>query len=133
MYSENNRSSRRGNDEFFRRMTGGDIGGKENCPIPSCRHGGYEAAERDLPSRARLDMGERPPCNEGDGGVCHLCPNEIHAPALAMVYCPRQCWRHLLEPSVALSKGTLFAELVLPFEAGCNYEGKEGCTRRCNL
>ena len=35
---------------------------------------------------------------------------------LAMVYAPSQTFQNLYEPDEALSRGTLFAELDLPFE-----------------
>jgi hypothetical protein len=35
---------------------------------------------------------------------------------LAMVYSPCQAWRDAYTPDVALERGTLFAELDLPFE-----------------
>ena len=35
---------------------------------------------------------------------------------LAMTYTPWQCFRNTYEPSVALSRGTLFPELDLPWE-----------------
>ena len=77
---------------------------------------------------------EAPVQPEGGCG-CHMpcntsCPTEIAAPALAMVYCPRQCWRKLLDPEEGLKHGTIFAELVLPFEAAPHKGGKEGCARR---
>ena len=37
---------------------------------------------------------------------------------LASVYSPIQHWRNLYEPEEALSKGTLFKELDLPFVCG---------------
>jgi hypothetical protein len=47
-----------------------------------------------------------------------------------MVYCPRQCWRKLFDPEDGLKHGTIFAELVLPFEGAPNKCGKESCARR---
>lgn len=44
---------------------------------------------------------------------------------LAMVYSPYQKWGGLYTPNVALSRGCLFDELYLPFEAG---NGK-GCVK----
>ncbi|MBQ8689762.1 MAG: spore coat associated protein CotJA [Clostridia bacterium] len=35
---------------------------------------------------------------------------------LAMVYSPMQCWRMLKTPADALMSGTLFEELVKPYE-----------------
>ena len=44
---------------------------------------------------------------------------------LAMVYSPCQAWRDAYPPEVALSRGTLFSELDLPFEGSKN---KRGCS-----
>ena len=44
---------------------------------------------------------------------------------LAMVYSPLQEFRELYDPDVALERGTMFAELDLPFEGG--NRGKGGC------
>lgn len=43
---------------------------------------------------------------------------------LAMVYSPYQEWRDLYTPEIGLSRGTLFAELDLPFEG---YKRNGGC------
>ena len=43
---------------------------------------------------------------------------------LASVYSPYQEWRQTYTPDVALCRGTLFAELDLPFDASC-------CRRGC--
>jgi hypothetical protein len=43
---------------------------------------------------------------------------------VAMVYSPCQAWRDAYAPDVALSRGTMFAELDLPFEAP---NRKRGC------
>ena len=48
----------------------------------------------------------------------------IEARPLAMVYSPCQAWRDAYSPEVALSRGTLFSELDLPFEAS---KCKRGC------
>ena len=50
----------------------------------------------------------------------------LEAHPLAMVYSPCQAWRDAYTPEVALSRGTLFAELDLPFEGG-------NCKRGCAL
>ena len=61
--------------------------------------------------------GEPPACNEGTGNPL--------MPALAMVYSPEQEWRCLAEPcATALAEGTLFRELIKPFEGS-------GCKVRC--
>ncbi len=115
MYSENNRrnTSRRADNEFLRRMLGGELTG-DGFPVMSTR-----AQERPQPRRDE----PMPPCNQ-DGGVsttapshaCN-CPTEIPAPSIAMVYAPRQCWRNLLDPASGLAKGSIFSELILPLGA----------------
>ena len=105
MYSENsNRSSRRGNDEFLRRMVGGELIGKE---LPAMSMARME--------NAHGNPSERPSCNQNDD-IGSECPTVLGAPSLAMVYSPKQCWRNLLDNEAALKNGSLFAELILPFE-----------------
>ena len=157
MYSENNRraSGMRANDEFLRRMLGGDLTGGE---VPAMTREPMEqnySLERTGDDGHRDGMGERgnarlsnepngmlgggypacdgsvgngvsgckPPRPHGDGE----CPTCVVTPSLAMVYAPRQCWRKLLDLQSALDHGTLFAELVLPFEGGSRKTGREGC------
>lgn len=154
MYSENNRraSGMRANDEFLRRMLGGDLTGGE-LPVMNMEHldrsesfgrgnDGSRADGMNISDRVRLSDegssgGGRPSC---DGTVSNgkpscddrgECPSYLHAPSLAMVYAPRQCWRNLLDLQSALENGTLFAELVLPFEAGNKRMGTEGNGRKC--
>lgn len=133
MHSENtkNASLRRANDEFLRRMLGGELGRAEDvsslgCPIPCSRRavGGAPI------NKARRDP-MPPPCNEGD--CAHSCPKEIGAPALAMVYSPLQCWDGLLPPEKALRAGSQFAALVLPLEQDRKSRESEVCNQRCNL
>ena len=47
----------------------------------------------------------------------------LGAPSLAMVYSPLQDFREIYDTDKALERGTLFAELDLPFEGG---RGKKG-------
>lgn len=160
MYSENNRraSGMRANDEFLRRMLGGDLTGGElpvmNMePADHAEDFGRKADERQV--RQMRDNGKARLSNEGngsigggrpscDGSIGNLvsddkpsscvqgeCSPYLHAPSLAMVYSPRQCWRNLLDPQSALDQGTLFAELVLPFEGGSKRMGTEGNCRKC--
>ena len=115
MYSDNGRRSsvRRANDEFLRRMIGGEV-----------VRGDFPVASIELPVSPERPQNARLSC---DGTVIEgECPTHVHAPALAMVYAPKQCWRELFEPEMALRHGTLFAELVLPFEAGRKYGEGEG-------
>ena len=123
MYPEKDRRSsvRRANDEFLRRMLGGELGDG----TPFCAVMNSDVPERPRPqlppegNGPACDGSQRPSCDgmprpDGNGGEC---PKHIHAPSLAMAYAPRQCWQNLLEPEVGLREGTIFAELILPFEA----------------
>lgn len=58
-------------------------------------------------------------CGNGNGGW------GLKSYPLAMVYSPLQEFREVYEPDVALERGTMFAELDLPFEGGKS--GKGGC------
>jgi len=119
MYSENGRRAavRRSNDEFLRRMIGGEViraeipvASMESCPL----------SER--PQGIRLSC---------DGTAMEDgCPTQVHAPALAMVYAPKQCWRDLFELEAALRHGTLFRELLFPLEVGRKTAEEEGRPRK---
>ena len=145
MYFENNRraAQSRADADFLRRMMGGELNGngcdrsreRSSCnrtPITPRRETAGECCEW-TPPQARQVMPTRP--EGGCGCQCQKpcntsCPTEIPAPSLAMVYSPRQCWRGLFSPEEGLKHGTIFAELVLPFE-GRQLNGKEDCARRC--
>ena len=66
----------------------------------------------------------------GNGGCgCVSCCGStwgLHEYPLGMVYSPCQEWRNLYSPTNALTRGTLFSELDLPFE-GKNCVGGKGC------
>ena len=111
MYSENGRhaSVHRANDEFLRRMIGGEVV-RAALPVVSME---TPLLPDDLQNGG----------TSCDGSSKGECPSHVHAPALAMVYAPMQCWNHLLDMQSALQHGTLFAELVLPFE-GCKRFGE---------
>ena len=48
-----------------------------------------------------------------------MTPGDMPAkPQLAMAYVPFQQWGDAMEPEKALSCGTLFSDLVFPFERG---------------
>ena len=142
MEFENNRraAESRADADFLRRMLGGELNGnrcnrsRDRAPLET-RQGVGECCEWSPQTRqpqARQEMPVRP---ENGGCGCQKpcntsCPTEVHAPSLAMVYSPRQCWRQLLDPAEGLKHGTIFAELVLPFEAVPQKGGKEGCARR---
>ena len=115
MYSEHNsRSTRRVNDEFLRRMVGGEL------------KGGARPAMNELHSEeARGQATVQHLCNRNDGND-KGCSTTVSAPSLAMVYAPEQCWRNLLEYEAALKNGSLFAELIMPFEGGHQFRGTGG-------
>ncbi len=130
MYSESNRktASRRANDEFLRRMLGGELTG-DGYPVMSVTEPVQtrEAPVRGENNRVSCDGTVRPTTPDAtDKG----CPTTLHAPALAMVYSPRQCWRNLFDPATGLSKGTIFAELELPLEVVGDKREKEVKIRR---
>lgn len=139
MYSENNRRSaiRRADDDFLRRMVGGEpIGDHPPASVPPTA--ARDASRSHAGSSCRT---EQPPANDRDSVRRELpahcaspdCPTQLPAPALAMVYAPRQCWRNLFEPEEGLSKGTIFSELVLPLEINgnpCKIRGQEVNPRR---
>ena len=129
MYMENNRhvSQGRANDEFLRRMLGGELVGGERAVMnqpeeaPQLHeHMMGERCQEQMPLET-VELQARgeavPPCNQGDEEAC-ACPKSMRMPSLAMVYAPHQCWQNLLEPEAALEQGSQFAELILPLEAG---------------
>ncbi len=125
MYSENNRRSatRRADDEFLRRMTGGDLIGN-GFPVMNMN---------DIPKQSVTPKRDLPPrlsCN-GTNPTPYDCPKTLNAPSLAMVYSPRQCWRKILSPTEGLKSGTIFTELVLPLEVSLKNRSKEVNPRRC--
>lgn len=76
----------------------------------------------------------RTPCARGDGGNAadggdrRPCPkNGLVDYALAMVYAPIADFRALYDPQTALSRGTLFRELDLPFRGDGKYAGGGNC------
>lgn len=128
MYSESNRrtASRRANDEFLRRMLGGELTG-DGYPVMNVTEHNTQPASP--PARQERD---RIPCegsNSSDNAKAD-CPTHIDAPSLAMLYSPRQCWRNLFDPATGLSRGTIFADLYLPLEAISTHNEKEFKTRR---
>ena len=77
-------------------------------------------------SRVRCDGTTR----ESDNTDDYTCPTTLHAPSLAMVYSPKQCWRNLFDPTTGLSRGTIFAELSMPLEVVSHNGCKEVRNRR---
>lgn len=103
---------RRSGDEFLRRMTTGEMPG------------------RSLPTMNRPSPAPMPPAgncpgtcpDQGGGRNCigQLTGNPA-MPSLAMVYSPKQEWRCLMSPQTALDEGSLFGELIKPFEGRSIY------------
>ncbi len=132
MYSENNRRTPacRANDEFLRRMLGGELGGGcsgEKAPVPSC-HGGKSACNGEKANcngKSQAFGGMMQRNSAGDSYPSGNCPTTVNAPSLSMVYSPKQCWQNVFEPMDGLLHGSIFAELVLPLEVGrCNCAGE---------
>ena len=120
MYSENSRRPlKRANDEFLRRMVGGELTGNE---LPVMNMMPPEIGNRQMQGQAS--------CNGSDTNAPGECPVTLAAPSLAMVYSPKQCWRNILDHDAALANGSLFAELVKPLEVGGNLRGTEVRTRK---
>ncbi len=139
MYSETNRraSVRRSNDEFLRRMIGGELGEidprlEKSAEMPTGATGGSRISCDGTPrgefehhhSGEQNHSGERHHSGEQNHSG-ETCPLYSKTPSLAMVYAPYQCWQKLLTPEAALSHGTLFEDLMLPFEGGQKYKGTE--------
>ena len=130
MYSENHRHStaRRADDEFLRRMLGGELTG-DGYPVINSNPTPAPSAPARAASGAQAQS--RPLC---DGSVAPAeaggCPTSLYAPAIAMVYAPKQCWRNLFDPATGLSHGTIFKELVLPLGSFPENAHKEVNPRR---
>lgn len=120
MYSDYNRRAavRRSNDEFLRRMLGGELARGE-VPVSNLQ-----------PASASTAREQNAPSCDGsyENTENAACPDCIAAPSLAMVYSPKQCWRNLLEPQSGLEHGSVFAELIKPFQAYQWQNGREGGT-----
>lgn len=125
MYSEHNHknSARRANDDFLRRMLGGELTG-DGYPVMSLQSTDQSPVKEGGTNCQGL------PRQEGEKACEKGCPTHVNAPSIAMVYAPRQCWRKLLDPSTGLSKGSIFEELVLPLEAVHANSEKEVKIRR---
>ena len=95
-------SERRLDNEFLRRMSFGEF------------------SERSVPTMNRQPARQNGACSScGDGhGAVPSCPHPMDPmmPSLAMVYVPKQEWRCTLAPHDALMHGSLFSELIKPFE-----------------
>ncbi len=72
-------------------------------------------------------------CSSSNNCQNNECPTRIPAPSLAMTYCPKQCWRRILDPAQGLSAGSIFEELILPLEVRSGKSMREGGKSRCIL
>lgn len=126
MYFENEKqySRRRSNDEFLRRMQGEEFLSRLS-------------AGSDIPTVARTDIpstNERPrtSCNgttfrnNSKGENCGNNSMQCNMPSLAMVYSPLQPWQNMLTPEEGLSRGSIFEELIKPFDGGRNWDCSMG-------
>lgn len=131
MYSETNRRSaaRRADDEFLRRMLGGQLTG-DGLPVMNLTPQQAPARVPVRDERTRIACDGSPRQNGSQGTESTACPTCIQAPSIAMVYAPKQCWRNLLDPASGLSQGSIFAELILPLEAVPQKGEKEVKARR---
>ena len=122
--NEKEDSRRRSGDEFLRRM---------RCEEFLSR----QSIKGDIPTFGRSDIprrDERPrtSCNGDDSNergtsFTHETQRSgCDMPSLAMVYSPYQSWQSLLSPKDGLAHGSIFAELIKPFEAGNRSRGTEG-------
>ena len=106
MYPKNNRPpSGRVNDEFLRRMVGGELIG-DTLPV-------MQMTRKEATNQTRSTI---PNCNQDDDETAlSECPVMLGAPSLAMVYSPEQAFDGLYEPEEGLSRGTVFIALEKPF------------------
>lgn len=75
--------------------------------------------------RSSASQGMRADRTDGHGMPCTCASGwGLTNHPLAMVYSPCQIWASVYAPDAALERGTMFAELDLPFEATAN---KRGC------
>ncbi len=127
MYSEINRRSgmRRSDGEFLRRMLGGNLSGDAlpaiNGSATLRNDGNKPSPDAQKPVLPELDP-NRPRCDGSDSESVKTPADEatggrIPAPALAMVYAPKQRWTRLLTPEEGLKAGSLFADLIFPLES----------------
>ena len=105
MYEKNQPSAmRRSGDEFLRRMRSSEL------------------PERSLPTMNRTSPVPYAAHSSGcsNSGSCTGTGNSA-MPSLAMVYAPVQEWRCLLTLPEALREGSLFRELIKPFQGRSVY------------
>lgn len=98
-----------------------------SCPAMASDRQGGRSDVPDVDDRIgkRLCDGSLPDADR-DGG-CDTAEGGwgLRSHPLAMVYSPLQEFREIYTPDIALDRGTLFAELDLPFEGSNNRKG--GC------
>ena len=100
---DNNRSNFSGGRGCDRRF-----GGRSPLPFGTLN---FDSEDREADARQT----NATPCNPDNNASCDFGGMASGAPALAMVYCPRQYWREIFSPEDALRHGTLFVELNKPF------------------
>ena len=88
----------------------------DSCPLPRAEQAGGEQGNADC--GCGCDQSHSHACGEmqNEIGNPYPCgPNGVTERSLAMVYAPIQPWRNVYEPQIALSRGTMFRELDMPF------------------
>ena len=122
MYNDKNRQ----NGAYYRASTPPRVPYGRSCPTMATERSGDRSDVPSVDDRIgkRLCDGTLPDtdqnnegCGDGNGGW------GLHSHPLAMVYSPLQEFRELYTPDVALDRGTMFAELDLPFEGGNGRKG----------
>ena len=105
------------NERRVRRLCDGSLSDESNAS-PS-NEMGFGSMGDSSHKTCRNDDGADGGCGNGVGGF------GLYSYPLAMVYSPLQEFRELYDADVALGRGTIFAELDLPFEGTAS--GKGGC------
>ena len=107
----------------------------ENDSRQGCNRGGLDGALRNLIENEPRSGSARGHMDGSPRNSLEQCPISdcargrcggwgLEGRPLAMVYSPCQAWRDAYTPEIALGRGTLFAELDLPFEGS---KCKRGC------
>lgn len=107
--SQRNFRTRRANDEFLRRMHGGEIAGAERRERTVPVFAGTEISAKNDRPLPRCD-GTYPDGGNPENG------NVPSFPSLAMVYSPVQEWKEVLTPEEGLRSGSIFRQLLKPLE-----------------
>ena len=94
---------------------------KRNQPLSAYSDRPVAALQEDVPqldreSRRLCDGSLRTPTQNGSDGCANGIGWGLKEHPLGMVYSPYQYFRQIYSPDTALTRGTIFTELDLPFE-----------------